>query len=196
MKFQSIALFCGSASGNDPLYAEQAAAFGTMLADRGITLYYGGGSIGLMGVAADAAMRHNGTVIGVAPDFFARGEVLADNITEMIFVKTMSERKQLLEQRADAFVVFPGGYGTMDELFEIVTDAQLGMHFKPIAIYNPNGDYDMLLAQLDRFSQDGFLRAFHKDLLITATTLDELFDKLNRYENSNDHSWLDKIREK
>ena len=196
MKISSIALFCGSAKGTNPIYAQLARDFGHICAHRQITLLYGGGSTGLMGEASRAAMKSGGTVIGVAPDFFKEGAVLADYITEMIFVKTMSERKQLLEQRADAFVVFPGGYGTMDELFEIVTDAQLGMHFKPIAIYNPNGYYDMLLAQLDRFSQDGFLRAFHKDLLITATTLDELFDKLNRYENSNDHSWLDKIREK
>lgn len=194
MKYESIALFCGSSAGDNPIYAQQAAEFGKMLAQKGLTLYYGGGNIGLMGAAADATMANHGKVIGVAPDFFAKGAVLSDSITEMILVKTMSERKQLLEQRADAFVVFPGGYGTMDELFEIITDAQLGLHFKPVAVYNPNGYYDMLLAQLERFSEDGFLRPFHKDLLINANTLEELFDKLDHYENTNDHTWLEKIK--
>ncbi len=195
MKYNSIALFCGSASGNNPIYALEAARFGTMLAQRNVTLYYGGGRIGLMGATADAVMAHGGSVIGIAPDFFNKDRILADNITEMILVRSMSERKQMMEQRADAFVVLPGGYGTMDELFELITDAQLGLHFKPVAIYNPNGYYDMLLKQLDRFSQDGFLRTFHKDLLLNATTLDELFYKLDHYENSNSKEWLERIKE-
>ena len=194
MKISSVALFCGSATGTNPLYAELASRFGQMCAEKGLTLYYGGGSIGLMGEAANAAMANGGTVIGVAPDFFKQGAVLADNITEMIFVKTMSGRKQLLESRADAFVVLPGGYGTMDELFEIITDAQLGMHTKPVALFNPNGFYDLLIAQLQRFCDEGFLRLFHHELLITANTLEELFTGLDNYQNSNDRSWLEKVR--
>ncbi len=194
MTIKSIALFCGSASGNNPLYTQLAYEFGKRCAESGITLYYGGGSIGLMGAAADGAMEHGGTVIGVAPTFFKQGAVLAENITQMIYVKSMSERKQLLETNADAFVTLPGGYGTMDELFEIITDAQLGMHFKPVAIFNPNGFYDLLLAQLDRFMEEGFLRLFHHGLLINATTLDDLFKGLEEYKNTNDHTWLDKVR--
>jgi len=194
MNYKSIALYCGSSTGNNPQYAQEAARFGEMCAQKSLTLYYGGGSIGLMAAAANASLAHGGKVIGVAPDFFTKGEVLATNLTEMILVKTMSERKQLLEERADAFVVFPGGYGTMDELFEMVTDAQLGMHFKPIAIYNYLGFYDLLIQQLHKFMQEGFLRPFHHDLLITATNLDELFLKLENYENTNDHSWLEKIK--
>lgn len=194
MKYNSLALYCGSSVGNNPAYAQEAARFGEMCAHKSLTLYYGGGSIGLMGAAANASLAHGGKVIGVAPDFFTKGEVLATNITEMILVKTMSERKQLLEERADAFVVFPGGYGTMDELFEMVTDAQLGMHFKPIAIYNYLGFYDLLIKQLQKFMEEGFLRPFHHSLLITASTLDELFRKLDAYENTNDHTWLDKIK--
>jgi uncharacterized protein (TIGR00730 family) len=194
MKYTSLALYCGSSAGNNPAYAQEAARFGKLCALKQLTLYYGGGSIGLMGAAAEASLSHGGKVIGVAPDFFARGEVLATNLTEMILVKTMSERKQLLEERADAFVVFPGGYGTMDELFEMVTDAQLGLHFKPIAIYNYMGFYDLLIQQLDKFLQEGFLRPFHHSLLITASTLDELFRKLDAYENTNDHTWLEKIK--
>ena len=194
MKYNSLALYCGSSVGNNPAYAQEAARFGEMCARKSLTLYYGGGSIGLMGAAANASLAHGGKVIGVAPDFFTKGEVLATNITEMILVKTMSERKQLLEERADAFVVFPGGYGTMDGLFEMVTDAQLGMHFKPIAIYNYLGFYDLLIKQLQKFMEEGFLRPFHHSLLITASTLDELFRKLDAYENTNDHTWLDKIK--
>lgn len=194
MKYNSLALYCGSSVGNNPAYAQEAARFGEMCARKSLTLYYGGGSIGLMGAAANASLANGGKVIGVAPDFFTKGEVLATNITEMILVKTMSERKQLLEERADAFVVFPGGYGTMDELFEMVTDAQLGMHFKPIAIYNYLGFYDLLIKQLQKFMEEGFLRPFHHSLLIYADNLDELFRKLDEYENTNDHTWLDKIK--
>ena len=194
MKFQSLALYCGSSAGNNPAYAQEAARFGKLCALKSLTLYYGGGSIGLMGAAAEASLSHGGKVIGVAPDFFAKDAVLASNLTEMIMVKTMSERKQLLEERADAFVVFPGGYGTMDELFEMVTDAQLGLHFKPIAIYNYMGFYDLLIQQLDKFMEEGFLRPFHRNLLIHAENLDELFYKLNAYENTNDQTWLSKIK--
>jgi len=194
MKYKSVALFCGSASGNNPKYAELAREFGKQLAQHGVTLYYGGGCIGLMGEAANGVMENGGKVIGVAPDFFKSGEVLAENITEMIYVKTMSERKQLLERESDAFVIFPGGYGTMDELFEVITDAQLGLHSKPVVVFNPNGYYDALLALLERFCEDGFLRPFHRGLLTSATTLDELFEQLDKYENTNDHTWLDKVK--
>ncbi|MDD6184768.1 MAG: TIGR00730 family Rossman fold protein [Bacteroidales bacterium] len=194
MKYQSLALYCGSSTGNNPVYAREAARFGKMCAQKSLTLYFGGGSIGLMGAAAEACLSKGGKVIGVAPDFFTQGEVLATNLTEMILVKTMSERKQLLEEKSDAFVVFPGSYGTMDELFEMVTDAQLGMHTKPIVIYNYMGYYDFLLRQLDKFMEEGFLRPFHHSLLLNASDLEELFYKLDTYENTNDRSWLEKIR--
>lgn len=194
MKYKSIALFCGSATGHNPVYVEQARAFGQQMVDKGLTLYYGGGSIGLMWAAAEVMMQNGGTVIGVAPDFFTRNHVLAENITKMIFVKTMSERKQLLEQEADAFVALPGGYGTMDELFEILTDSQLGMHTKPIVLYNHNGFYDHLIAQIERFSEEGFLRPFHRNLMLVATTTDEIFHCLDQYENTNNQDWLKKIR--
>ena len=194
MKYQSLALYCGSSAGNNPLYTREAARFGKMCAQKSLTLYFGGGSIGLMDAAAQACLSKGGKVIGVAPDFFTEGEVLATNLTEMIMVKTMSERKQLLEERSDAFVIFPGSYGTMDELFEMVTDAQLGMHTKPIVIYNYLGYYDFLIKQMDKFMEEGFLRPFHHSLLLHASDLEELFYKLDTYENTNDRSWLEKIR--
>lgn len=193
MNLNSIALFCGSSTGDNPLYAQLAEEFGRRCAERNILLYYGGGSIGLMGISATAAMENGGKVIGVAPDFFKKGAVLSDKITQMIYVKTMGERKQLMETNADAFVGFPGGYGTMDEIFEIATDAQLGMHNKPVIIFNPNGFYDLLISQLKHFRDEGFLRPVHHDLIMVATTIDEIFDILDHYECPVGHSWLEKI---
>lgn len=194
MEYKSVALFCGSASGSQPEYAEMAREFGKRLAQKQITLYYGGGCIGLMGEAAKGSMENGGKVIGVSPEFFKKGEVLAEDITELIIVDNMSKRKQLMERESDAFVILPGGYGTMDELFEVITDAQLGLHFKPVVIFNINGYYDALVALLERFCEDGFLRPFHRGLLSVANTLDDVFVQLDQYENTNDHSWLDKVK--
>lgn len=195
MNISSIALFCGSAEGNVSRYAEVAEAFGARCASEGLTLYYGGARLGLMKKAADAALQNQGRVVGIAPSFFSRDVVIADNVSELILVDSMSERKQLMEQKAEAFVALPGAYGTMDEFFELLTDAQLGLHHAPVALLNIDGYFDHLLALLDRFEKDGFLRPFHHQLLVVATTVDELFDKLANYQNSNNPEWLKKIKE-
>lgn len=188
----SVALFCGSCSGNGEKYVQLAAAFGAKCAELNLTLYYGGARLGLMQAAAEAALARSGKVIGVMPELFADDVVVANNITEMIKVKSMSERKQTLERLADAFVALPGSFGTMDELFEILTDAQLGLHSKPIVILNAFGYYDHLIKQVDKFMEEGFLRPFHRGLLLVATSVDEVFDKLESYQNPNDQAWLDK----
>lgn len=195
MKYSSLALYCGSSQGNNPFFIELAAEFGKRCAEKNLTLYYGGASIGLMVAASNAARANGGRVVGIAPNFFSSGTVLDMSLGEnLILVNSMSERKQMLEEKADGFVILPGSYGTMDEFFEMMTDAQLGLHQKPVALVNADGYYDHLVAQLDRFRQDGFLRPFHYDLLIVARDLDELFYKLDHYENSNDRNWLDKIK--
>lgn len=195
MKYSSLALYCGSSQGNNPYFVELAAEFGKRCAEKDITLYYGGAAIGLMVAASKAARDNGGRVVGIAPNFFSNGTVLDMTLgKDLILVNSMSERKQMLEEKADGFVILPGSYGTMDEFFEMMTDAQLGLHQKPVALLNADGYYDHLIAQLDRFRQDGFLRPFHYDLLIVARDLDELFDKLDHYENSNDRHWLDKIK--
>jgi len=194
MKINSIALFCGSAEGFHPKYKELAAAFGQRCAQQQITLYYGGASLGLMKAAADACRAQNGKAVGIAPSFFSNSTVIDTTLDELHLVDSMSERKQMLERVADAHVALPGSYGTMDEFFEVLTDAQLGLHHKPVALLNAFGYYTPLIEQLKIFKNEGFLRDFHFDLLIVATTLDELFDKLERYENSNDRNWLDKIK--
>lgn len=194
MKYSSLALFCGSSAGNNPNFKTLAADFGRRCAEKKITIYYGGASIGLMAEASNAARALGGRVVGIAPNFFSNRSVIDTSLEELIIVDSMSERKQRMESLADGFVILPGSYGTMDEFFEMMTDAQLGLHSKPIAIVNAEGYYDHLLAQLDRFRADGFLRPFHYDLLIAATTLDELFDKLDSYQNSNDPEWLKLIK--
>jgi uncharacterized protein (TIGR00730 family) len=194
MKINSIALFCGSAEGFDPKYKELAAEFGKMCAQKQVALYYGGAALGLMKAAADGCRAHNGTPIGIAPSFFSNSTVLDTTLQELRLVNSMSDRKQMMEREADAFVALPGSYGTMDEFFELITDAQLGLHHKPVAILNAFGYYSPLIEQIKIFKHEGFLRDFHFDLLIIATTLAELFDKLERYENSNDRHWLDKIK--
>jgi uncharacterized protein (TIGR00730 family) len=180
----TIALFCGSAEGHHDKYKKLAAEFGVACAQRHINLIYGGACIGLMAVAATAAAQGGSKVTGIAPHFFSSSEVLADNLEELIMVNSMSERKQLMEQKADAFVILPGSYGTMDEFFEVLTDAQLGLHHKPIAILNAFGYYTLLLGQLAHFRNEGFLYPFHFDLLVVAETVEDIFLKLENYHIS------------
>ncbi|MDR3047379.1 MAG: TIGR00730 family Rossman fold protein [Bacteroidales bacterium] len=194
MKINSIALFCGSSEVAKECYKEIAVDFGKNCASRKLTLIYGGAGIGLMGKAAHAAVENGGEVIGIAPDFFASGAVLSEQIQNLILVKSMSERKQLFEQKADAFVALPGSYGTMNELFEVITNAQLGMHAKPVVLLNAYGFYDHLIAQLQRFKEDGLLRDFHYNLLLVAHTIPEFFSLIDHYQYSNSQNWLDKIR--
>jgi len=194
MTLHTIALFCGSADGYHEKYKDLAFEFGSACAQRQINLIYGGARIGLMGVAATSAIQGGCKVTGIAPHFFSSNEILADNLDEMIIVNSMSERKQLMEQKADAFVVLPGSYGTMDEFFEVLTDAQLGLHRKPIAVLNTYGYYNLLLAQLAHFRDEGFLRPFHFDLLIVSESINDIFRQLENYQCNHNSSWLDKIK--
>jgi uncharacterized protein (TIGR00730 family) len=178
--------------GKDKRYAQVAHEFGTRCAEEQVTLYYGGGCVGLMGVAADAALAKGGKVIGIAPDFFAKGTILSLSITELILVKTMSERKQQLESLADAFVVLPGSLGTMDEFFEVLTNTQLGLHQKPVVLLNAYGYYDGLLSQIARFRDEGFLHPAHHDLLLTAASVEELFSLLHHLKKGSFCSIYDK----
>lgn len=194
MTLNSVALFCGSAEGNDPKYCTLAEQFGAACAERKLVLYYGGASLGLMRAAAHSCRDASGHIVGITPSFFSDSTVVDTSLTELYLVDSMSERKQLLERSADAFVILPGSYGTMDEFFEVLTDAQLGLHHKPVAILNAFGYYDHLLALINHFHNEGFLKDFHFKLVITATTIDELFEKLDRYESPNNAHWLDKIK--
>lgn len=189
-KIESVALFCGSADGRGERYLQLAAAFGEECAKRQMLLYYGGAKLGLMNAAATAAINAGGKVVGIVPEFFSNEAVVAQNITELVYVKSMSERKQLMEKRADAFAVLPGAFGTMDEFFELITDAQLGFHSKPIAVLNQFGYYDFLEKQLQLFKDEGFLRPFHYGLVVFASSVTELFDKIENYHYCNDKQWV------
>ncbi len=174
----SVCVFCGSASGTNPVYAEAARELGRAFAAHNLTLVYGGGRVGLMGEVATAALASGGRVVGVIPHSLALKEIALEDCTELIVVNTMHERKALMADRADAFVAMPGGYGTCDELFEIITWAQLGIHNKPVAVLNVNGFFTPLLAWLDHIVTEGLLRPKHRELLLVADSVPELLARL------------------
>jgi uncharacterized protein (TIGR00730 family) len=175
---RSVCVFCGSASGTKPVYAEAARALGAELARRSLALVYGGGRIGLMGELATAATAAGGTVVGVIPERLAAKEIAYTEATELIVVDTMHTRKAIMADRADAFVALPGGFGTLEELFEILTWAQLGIHAKPVGLLDVDGFYAPLLAWLDQAVAAGFLKRKHRELLIVGSSIGELLDAL------------------
>jgi uncharacterized protein (TIGR00730 family) len=189
---KSVLVYCGANAGKNPIYAETAKNLGLELVKRQLRLIYGGGSLGLMGVVSTTVMDNGGEVTGIIPNFLDRLEVGNPNLTEVIKVETMHERKALMEQLCDAIVTIPGGFGSMDELFEILSWSQLGLHAKPVAILNVNGFYDNLLKQLDVMTEEGFLRPENKALLLVATTLDELFEKMESFKYEHRAKWLER----
>ena len=171
---QRLAIYCGSATPADPLYLDTARAVGRTLAGRGIGVVYGGGRLGLMGAVADAALAASGEVIGVIPQALVDAEVAHRGLTELHVVPGMHQRKQAFTDLSDGFVTLPGGTGTMDELWEALSWAQLGYHAKPVGLLNTAGYYDALIAFWGKMGEVGFLRPQHRDLLIVADTLDAL----------------------
>lgn len=178
---KSITVFCGSKEGYNEVYRETAYALGAALADKGIRLVFGGGKIGLMGAVAEGVLQNNGEVVGVIPDFLSSKEVAHDGLTEMITVKTMHERKLKMHELSDAAITLPGGLGTMDEMFELLTWGQLGLHNKPMGLLNINGFYDSLKVLMNNMVDEGFLQECTRDLLLISDSIDELFDMLNNY---------------
>lgn len=177
-----LAVYCGSATPSDPVYIEAARTVGRTLAERGIGVVYGGGRLGLMGAVADSAMAAGGEVIGIIPEALVNAEVAHHGLTSLEVVKTMHERKARFTELADGFVNLPGGTGTMDELWEALSWAQLGYHQDPIGLLNIAGYYDKLIEFWDHMGRVGFVRPQHHDMLIVATTLDTLLDKMAAHE--------------
>lgn len=190
----SLCLFCGASAGANPAYLDAAASFGTTLAHRKIRLIYGGGSVGLMGVAADACLAAGGEVVGVIPRMLMEKEVGHAGVTQMHVVETMHERKALMTELSDGFIALPGGYGTLDELFESLTWQQLGYHTKPIGLLNANGFFDGLIVFLDHARDERFLRGLHRDSLQIDTDLAALIDKLRHAEAPDTGKWLDRVK--
>ena len=192
MAFPSrVCVFCGSSGGRNPAYASAAAAVGKLLADRGIGLVYGGGGVGLMGEMADAALRAGGEVVGVIPKALDRKEVAHRKLTELHVVGSMHERKALMVRLADAFIAIPGGFGTLEELCEVLTWAQLGLHRKPVALLNVAGYYDPLVGFLDRAVAEGFLRREHRAMLIQVTGPSQALEEFGRYVAPDAGKWLE-----
>lgn len=175
----SVCVYCGSSPGVDPGFREEAAALGRALAERGQTLVYGGAHVGLMGVVADAALAAGGRVIGVIPASLRSRELAHAGLTELVVTASMHERKQIMAERADAFVALPGGLGTLDELFEIWTWSQLGLHAKPIGLVNRAGYYDGLITFLERAEAEGFVRAADRARVRVAPSSAALLDALS-----------------
>jgi len=178
---KQVCVFCGSSSGANPAYAAAARELGRALAVRGLGLVYGGGRVGLMGEVATAALAAGGEVTGVIPQALSGKEVALTDCTELIVVGTMHERKSLMADRSDAFVALPGGFGTCDELFEILTWAQLGIHAKPVGLLNVNGFFTPLLAWLDHVVAEGLLKPKHRDLVLVAAAVPELLARLEAW---------------
>lgn len=161
---QSLCVFCGASAGNKSLYQDAAQAFGSLLARRGIELVWGAGHVGLMGVVADATLAGGGKVWGAIPAFMVERELAHPGAQDVLVTRDMHERKAAMAARAEAFVALPGGFGTLDEFFEILTWAQLGLHSKPIGLLNVGGFYDPLLACIQHMRDEGFIRDSHLQL--------------------------------
>jgi uncharacterized protein (TIGR00730 family) len=179
---RSICVFCGSSSGARPQYAVAARELGALLAHRGITVVYGGGHVGMMGQLADAALAAGGKVVGVIPEHLMRPEIAHQHLDELIVVESMHTRKRTMSERADAFVVLPGGFGTFEEMFEMVTWLQLRLHSKPVGLVNCLGYFDHLLAFLHHAADEGFIRPQHRGLLLVAASPLLLVDRLLEFE--------------
>jgi uncharacterized protein (TIGR00730 family) len=184
-----ICVFCGSSSGVRPVYQQAAQTVGQLLCRRGIELVYGGGHVGLMGIVADACLSEGGRVIGVIPQALADREVAHTGLTELRIVGSMHERKALMADLSEAFMSLPGGYGTWEEFFEVLTWSQLGIQGKACGVLNVDGYYDPLLQMADRALSEGFLRDAHRDLLLSDSDPERLLDRLSSYAAPTVDKW-------
>ena len=192
MNLKSLCVYCGSSPGLGGAYQQTAAAFGQLLATEGVTLVYGGGNVGLMGTVADAALRAGGKVIGVIPDHLAVQEVAHLGLTTLHRVDSMHERKLKMAELADGFVALPGGIGTIEEIFEVFTWTQLGLHSKPCAFLDVENYYAQLFQFLDHMAEQRFIRPEHLASLIRAEDAGELLTQLRDYNPIQVNKWLDR----
>ncbi len=189
---KSVCVFCGSNPGNDPVYATGARAMGAEIARRGLVLVYGGGAVGLMGVVADAALAAGGEVHGIIPRALREKEVGHNGLTRLEVVDTMHTRKARMAELSDGFIAMPGGIGTFEEIFEVWTWGQLGIHTKPLGFLNIAGFYDPLAAFLDGTVDAGFLKQTHRAMAMTDTEVATLLDRMEQYVPSATIKWVEK----
>jgi uncharacterized protein (TIGR00730 family) len=188
-----LCIYCGSSPGSRPEYAAAALDCGRILAQRGIGIVYGGGNTGMMGKVANAALEEKGEVIGVIPHHLADKELAHEGATQMIRVDSMHERKQMMADLSDGFIILPGGIGTLEELFETYTWLQLGLHSKPIGILNVAGFFDHMLVFLDHMVADRFLKAEHRLMLIVDNDMQRLLERMAAFVAPDAGKWLDTV---
>ncbi|QKJ62112.1 TIGR00730 family Rossman fold protein [Flavobacterium sp. M31R6] len=187
-----ITVFCGSSSGTEAIYTAQATSLGQTLAKRNIELVYGGANVGLMGAIADGVLNNGGKAIGVLPNFLRSKEIAHKQLTELILVDTMHERKTKMNDLCDGVIALPGGFGTLDELFEMLTWGQLGLHKKPIGILNVGGYFDALIIFTQTMVDKGLLKEVNQQMLLVSDTIDDLLDKMENYVPPTVGKWIDK----
>lgn len=176
--------------GNNPIFREQAALLGEILANENIELVYGGAKVGLMGVVADSVLQHGGRVIGILPNFLKTKEVAHDGLTQLILVDTMHERKNKMHELCDGVIALPGGFGTLDEFFEMLTWAQLGLHKKPVAMLNINQFYQPLQMLAQTMVDNGFLKEVNQNMLLISNDIHDLLHQMKNYQAPNIPKWI------
>lgn len=191
-KLSTVCVFCGSNPGTDPEFMEAATQTGRFLAENGIRMVFGGGRVGLMGQVADTVMAEGGEVIGVIPRDLAEKEVAHQNLTELHVVNSMHERKALMAKLSDGFVAMPGGFGTFEEICEVITWTQLGFQEKPCGILNVNGYYADLISLFDKATENGFIHSQHRRLVLVSDRIDDLIEKFRSFKPNHLEKWLDK----
>jgi uncharacterized protein (TIGR00730 family) len=184
-----IAVYCGSNKGSRPEYAAAAQELGALLAREKIELVYGGGCVGLMGIVADAVLKHGGHVIGVIPEKLVIKEVVHEKLPDLRVVKSMHERKALMAELADGFIALPGGYGTYEEIFEVLAWSQLGWHQKPTGLLDTAGFYRSLLEFLDRATSEGFIRPKHRELVLVENDAEILLTRMKNFQPATEIKW-------
>ena len=192
MRIEKISVFCGSRTGYNPQFKNAAIELGKKLVHNKIDLVFGGGKIGLMGILADTILENGGNVIGVIPEFLEEKELAHPGITKIHVVKTMHERKELIPQISDGFIALPGGLGTLEELFVILTWAQLGFHQKPCGLLNIDGYYDGLITFLDHGVDEAFIKPIHRSLLQVSDSPDQLMDTFASFQPSITEKWIER----
>ena len=185
-----ITVFCGSSMGNNPIYGEIAFQLGVQMAKENLGLVYGGAKVGLMGKVADGVLSLNGEVIGVIPEFLKTKEVAYAELEDLRTVKSMHERKSLMNDLCDGVIALPGGFGTLEELFEMLTWAQLGLHEKPIALLNVNGYYNALITLLNNMVKEGLLRELNKDMVLVGKDVSTVLNLMRNYKAPKVKKWI------
>lgn len=190
MKLKQVVVFCASSPGHESIFMESARMVGEALVMRGINLVYGGGRVGLMGAIADSVLANDGEVFGVIPKFLNSKEIGHRGITQLLEVDTMHERKAKMNLLCDGVIALPGGFGTMEELFEMLTWGQLGLHQKPMGLLNVDGFYDHLILFIEHMVKSGLLKKENQEMLLFANDIHELIDKMEAYEAPSVPKWL------